>query len=47
LLLPRDLRQPVQSLSGGNQQKVALAKWLPLLSSILLSNDPTSGADVK
>ena len=38
---------PVSSLSGGNQQKVVLAKWLALKPRCLLLADPTRGIDVK
>jgi ribose transport system ATP-binding protein len=42
----RALWTPVKSFSGGNQQKIALAKWLLAESRILLLFDPTRGIDV-
>ncbi|MGD1886133.1 MAG: sugar ABC transporter ATP-binding protein [Cohaesibacteraceae bacterium] len=41
------LELPVSSLSGGNQQKVVLSKWLALAPRVLLLADPTRGIDVK
>ena len=38
--------QPVSTLSGGNQQKVVIAKWLMTHPRIILLNDPTRGIDV-
>ncbi|MDF1778514.1 MAG: sugar ABC transporter ATP-binding protein [Rhizobiaceae bacterium] len=37
---------PAGSLSGGNQQKLVIAKWLMLKPRIILLNDPTRGIDV-
>ena len=45
-LRPNDPTLPIELLSGGNQQKVVVGRWLHLESKVYVFEDPTAGVDV-
>lgn len=45
-IMTPDVKRPVQQLSGGNQQKVVMAKWLSAQSDVIIFDEPTRGIDV-
>jgi ribose transport system ATP-binding protein len=45
-LSPNDPTLPIEALSGGNQQKVVMGRWLGSDRQLLITEDPTAGVDV-
>jgi ABC-type sugar transport system ATPase subunit len=45
-IVANDTENRITSLSGGNQQKVLLARWLAAAPKVLILNDPTRGIDI-
>lgn len=43
---PKDVNIDISALSGGNQQKVVMARWMHLQTPLLILEDPTAGVDV-
>jgi ABC-type sugar transport system ATPase subunit len=45
-IYPRDTEVPVRNLSGGNQQKVLMAKWIAAAPKVMILDEPTRGVDI-
>jgi ABC-type sugar transport system ATPase subunit len=46
-IVPNDPRAAISTLSGGNQQKVVVARWLELQLSAMVAEEPTQGVDLR